>query len=71
MLIFAPPRNVPQNPKNTMPDYLNFSLKLLDLDPREVEVRLQEQNDKLQNAMTRLREAEKAPGDLFERVVSI
>jgi hypothetical protein len=54
-----------------MPDYLNFAAKLLDLDPHELEVRLQEQNDRLQNAMTRLREAEKAPGGLFERVVSI
>ncbi len=54
-----------------MPEYLSFAAKLLDLDPHELELRLQEQNEKLQNAMSRLREAEKAPGNLFERVVSI
>jgi hypothetical protein len=70
MMPLAPPLNVPQCQGSPMPDYLNFAAKLLDLDPRELEMRLQEQNEKLQNAMTRLKEAEKAPGNLFERVVS-
>ncbi len=55
----------------TMPEYLTFAATLLELNPEEMENRLREQTEKLESAITRLRETEKAPDDFFEKVVSI
>jgi hypothetical protein len=57
--------------KGAMPEYLNFTVTLLELDPQEMQTRLREQTELLERAIMRLKETEKAPGDLFEKVVSI
>ncbi len=54
-----------------MPEYLTYAATLLELKPREMEDRLREQTEKIESAIVRLKETEKAPDDLFEKVVSI
>jgi hypothetical protein len=54
-----------------MPEYLKFAATLWDLDPQHREARLREQAEKLEIAITRLKETERAPADLFEKIVSI
>ena len=55
----------------TMPEYLTHAATLLELNPDDMENRLREQTAKLESAIVRLKETEKAPEDLFEKVVSI
>ena len=55
----------------TMPEYLTYATELLELNPQEMETLLREQTVKLESAIVRLKETEKAPDDLFEKVVSI
>lgn len=54
-----------------MPDYLNFSPNLNDLDPHDAENRLEEQILLLQGALSRLNEADKVRAEIFECVVSV
>jgi multidrug resistance efflux pump len=63
--------NVPTVEGVTMPEYLKLAATLLDLDPREMELRLRERAKDLESAIARLSAMEKAPEDLFDKVVSI
>lgn len=54
-----------------MPEYLQFAGTLLELDQQATAARLHEQFVKLESAISRLKDTEKAPENLFEMTVSI
>ena len=71
MLVLQSERIIPPEQGIAMPEYLKFAATLWDLDPQHREARLREQAEKLEIAITRLKETERAPADLFEKIVSI
>jgi hypothetical protein len=58
-------------PESEMPDYLNFNIKLVDLNDDDAKRQLAIQIGRMQEALYRLKESDRVSPEMLEQVISV